>query len=480
MLTKLLFRTLPNHYTPNSAYAHFPFIVPKKMREHMKKKPGMDKEYDWFEPRSLEPIIEIKDATAVQMIVEDTTNFVAPYESLAVGLADAEGLNVYFGGNRMSSDAIKNVLFGESQIKQHAAYYYEKTRELISDKSFSSGSSLKTVDIVREVINYLPLHWITTHVVDLNMITSDNIHGKYTEQELFSYLAVVFSYIYLNIEPVNSWFLQQHSRKAARILLDDIKKHVKTTSSQKASLKNVVGGMLRGDSQNATRLDALHKLLKDRPLTFDDNDIVYTIFGVIVNSAANWSRAMAHVIDFYLSDERKTDRAAIASFSTSPGDLTQAQEDILIHYVREALRLDPPVAGVLREARNGVNVQGQVINSDQRVYLDLASALKNDAITPEAATFKLQRDRVSGLSSVPGAHSSLDEDFSEKTMAHTLRAVFSKIDLKRANGTSGHLASFTDDFHGTSQKLYLDSHATVTPWPQSLVVQYDGNPIPKL
>ncbi|KAJ6504060.1 hypothetical protein DFH09DRAFT_1335495 [Mycena vulgaris] len=35
MLTKLLFRTLPEYYPLRSAYAHFPFLDPNYMREHM-------------------------------------------------------------------------------------------------------------------------------------------------------------------------------------------------------------------------------------------------------------------------------------------------------------------------------------------------------------------------------------------------------------------------------------------------------------
>jgi len=46
--------------------------------------------------------------------------------------------------------------------------------------------------------------------------------------------------------------------------------------------------------------------------------------------------AMTHVIDFYLSDERAADRNVIAGLSS--GELTAATEEMLIGYVREALR----------------------------------------------------------------------------------------------------------------------------------------------
>lgn len=37
MLTKILFRVLPDHYPAGSTYAHFPFIVPPTMRNFLSK-----------------------------------------------------------------------------------------------------------------------------------------------------------------------------------------------------------------------------------------------------------------------------------------------------------------------------------------------------------------------------------------------------------------------------------------------------------
>jgi hypothetical protein len=51
MLTKLLFRHLPYNYPERSTYAHFPFMVPKKMKESAAKLPGnLEPKYDWRRP----------------------------------------------------------------------------------------------------------------------------------------------------------------------------------------------------------------------------------------------------------------------------------------------------------------------------------------------------------------------------------------------------------------------------------------------
>ena len=46
---------------------------------------------------------------------------------------------------------------GENAIKQ---FFYEKTRELMQGESCRSvGTSVHTVDIVRDVLKIVPLHW---------------------------------------------------------------------------------------------------------------------------------------------------------------------------------------------------------------------------------------------------------------------------------------------------------------------------------
>ncbi|KIJ37088.1 hypothetical protein M422DRAFT_232076 [Sphaerobolus stellatus SS14] len=475
MLTKLLFRALPNHYTPNSIYAHFPFMVPAHTHETMKKwanwtdTPTSIKTYNWDPPRALERIIEINDAAAVATILSDTVRFATPYDSYLSILTQNHGF--YFGAgdsarNQRNGALIERVLFTKEKIAQHASFYYDQTTTLLAEKSFmASGSTTRTVDVVREVINCLPLHWITNRVVGLSLKTVDNPTGRHTEQELFGYLAVIFSYIYFNIEPVNSWFLEQHSNKAIKILHAEISEKIRTTpSSIFGTVKNLISHAGSSD------LTALHELLHEAHGVDDSQDIVYNILGIIVNSATNWSRAMTHVIEFYLDSPDKD-----VIIGLSRGKSTAETEAVLVGYVREALRLNPPVAGVLREVARGQTaiVQGQTLRQDTRVYVNLKAALKADSID-NAAEVHPQRGRIPALSFVPGAHSSLNEEFSERTMAQVLRAVFSRKNLRRANGTSGRLATFDTAFHGTLQPMYLDWKAAVTPWPLSLVLQYDA------
>jgi hypothetical protein len=61
------------------------------------------------------------------------------------------------------------------QTEKIAHYFYEKTRKVIISKSFTvSDKGVKIVDIVRDVLRYVPLYWTATQLVcDSDTVYSD-------------------------------------------------------------------------------------------------------------------------------------------------------------------------------------------------------------------------------------------------------------------------------------------------------------------
>ena len=52
------------------------------------------------------------------------------------------------------------------QAEKIAQYFYERTRKLIVSKSYTlSDNGVKFVDIVNEVLRYVPLYWTATELV---------------------------------------------------------------------------------------------------------------------------------------------------------------------------------------------------------------------------------------------------------------------------------------------------------------------------
>ena len=118
------------------------------------------------------------------------------------------------------------------------------------------------------------------------------------------------------------------------------------------TIKSMVSRMF-SDERVEMRWDGLHRLVKGRLPTDDEDDIVYNLFRIILSSSANRTRgwysipllrlfvltfivAIPHVIDVYLSDERARDRNDINGLSSC--EFTASTEKVLLDYVRGALR----------------------------------------------------------------------------------------------------------------------------------------------
>jgi len=87
MLTKLLFRTLPNHYPRASAYAHFPFLVPSFMKEELQKRePASVEKYQWSRPKKAPRIVTVKSYEAAK-VVEGDKEFVSVADTRLVTVA---------------------------------------------------------------------------------------------------------------------------------------------------------------------------------------------------------------------------------------------------------------------------------------------------------------------------------------------------------------------------------------------------------
>jgi linoleate 10R-lipoxygenase len=79
MLTKLLFRTLPDHYPAGSAYAHFPFLVPEKMKNWVDKS-SVDK-YTWARPAVPQTLARVDTYHEVAQVLNDSDKFVSEYNN---------------------------------------------------------------------------------------------------------------------------------------------------------------------------------------------------------------------------------------------------------------------------------------------------------------------------------------------------------------------------------------------------------------
>ena len=59
-------------------------------------------------------------------------------------------------------------------------------------------------------------------------------------------------------------------------------------------------------------------------------------------------------------------------------------------------------------------------------------------------------------------------------MPQVIRSVFKLKNIRRAPGNSGYLNRFEQALYETTPAhLYIDENGNITPWPASMMVQYD-------
>ncbi|KAF9809341.1 hypothetical protein IEO21_07443 [Rhodonia placenta] len=393
ILSKLLFRTLPNQYPADSAYAFFPFMVPKTMKGHVAA--DAVNKYSWDRPALAAPV----------------TSLLGPSVSAPVSEYD-QRLKAILGGVVPDRAAVRQVLFSDASIQQWAQSFQEITQQLLKTKSVDHvDSKAKYVNIVRNVINVLPIVWISNFIVGLPLKTETNPHGVYREHDLLTKWSDIGNYVFLDQSPEGQFALRGKCTETAKDVTGFVKGHCAELSGHSLSgfADSVVDYVTGGNEHERSFMKSL---LAGRHGSHDA--LAAGVIAEVVATAPLYSRILAEVVDYYLDDGK---RARLVSVLT--GESANRDEKLLA-LIREALR------------------KGDVQKLDAARSVDF------------------------GL---------LDHRFLAKTAFTVLRTIFALKDLKRAPGSSGSLNRFADDTNGELRPVYLTSQGSVTPWPVSMLVQ---------
>jgi len=141
--------------------------------------------------------------------------------------------------------------------------------------------------------------------------------------------------------------------------------------------------------------------------------------------------------------------------------------------VLEALRLDPPFAGVYREALTSQNVGGRSVGTGGKVFVNIAKANMDPDVFKDPTSVKTSRSPKDRYLVADGSAQCLGLELSSKIAAEVLRAVLSFPNVRRAPNQSGVLKRFKSDTMKTSSWLYLRHDQQASPWATSMVIQYD-------
>ncbi|KAH9475928.1 Linoleate 10R-lipoxygenase [Psilocybe cubensis] len=485
LLTKLLFRTLPDYYPRGSAYAHFPFLVPSFMKENLEKtNPTLAPKYNWTRPRAPAPLLVIDTFDGVKQVLEDSGSFMAAYDSrlfkvaeplLAPNLApkhtleEEEKAQIALDAAKKTFDAgvltVSRNVFSKPD-PNFAEYFASHTSALIHEKFWSNGRSTAYVDIVRDVINLLPVHWICEEIAGLPLKSGLNPRGIWYEQETCERFEHIARYVYFNFDPVNDWKLREESQKDFQRIVAVVEAHV-DRMHYLVSLKDEENSFGIKNYKSHVFLRKLKDSVSPKTLP---RELATQIVGGIVPSASIYSQTVAQVVDFYLEDSQKDAREEIVRLMDSS---EEGAQDKVMQYIFDALRARPPVAGAYRTVTKDTTIGPIDLKAGDHVFASIMSAERNVSAAPSDSSMhngsssNFQYDILSF-----GVNGFMTPEFFKATAPHVLSSIFRLQGLQRGPGQSGSFVRYVEEWHDTQKTEYISQLGTVTPFPDSLVVQF--------
>lgn len=465
-LGRLFLRTLPNDYSKDSIYTWFPLIHPDAMQGYLKNLGKLDA-YNLARPKQSEPATTVDGYVEVGQVLQSTDKYVPEYVDRAAEVLQGKGFfTASANGVEEQKKFISALAPSPEAISAIGTYFHNKTKELIEQHSFSLiGQKTRGVNIVRDVLKFVPLHWAATEIAGIPIKTKQNPHGVFTESQLFDMLGEIYQFIFLEVDLAYYMPIRQRVKEHVQELTHLIKTALGSAGSKLpfAGLIGTVSGLF-GKKKN-------HNEIVKRLFEFgcSTEEVVNSILALLVGATVEMSLALTNVVNLLVHKEYDSEVTVAANLKVDAKDLSNVTA-----YITEALRIDPPFAGVYRIAKQDETIESLNIKQGQRLFLHIASANMNEDAFPNPRIHNAARTPRERYLPNDGCFKVLGDELASTMMAEVLRAVLALENVRRGPGQSGKLARFSDGALPVLHYAYLNEKMLQSPWPTSMVINYDA------
>ncbi|WEW60823.1 hypothetical protein PRK78_006311 [Emydomyces testavorans] len=471
---KLILRAFPLHFRPDSVYAHFPLVIPSE-NEKILTDLGAAEKYSWLRPGAMSHPTMIFSHGACKAILSNKADFKVTWgekiEFLMKRNSIQYGSNFMLSGdglaNENSRQMMKEALYTENWLEQVRAFYERITIKLLHTKSHRIGE-VSQVDIVRDIANLAQVHFCS-NVFLLPLKTDETPHGIYTEIELYTVLALVFSCIFYDADPAQSFKLRELSRSVTQKLGQLV-----MLNTQVISKTGFIGGIIEKFHGNEALADyGIHMIQRLLETKKPIDEIVWThILPTAGGMVANQAQLFSQCLDYYLSEEGSKHLPEIRRLAYSN---TKEADDLLLRYFLEGARMRSTVALYRDVATDSVVQDGDrelKLHAGQRIICNLISASKDPKVFPEPGKVDLTRDLNSYIHLGAGPHECLGASMTKVALATMLKVVGKLDNLRRAPGPQGQLKKLPGPGGIT---IYMsEDESRITPFPTTMKVMWDG------
>ncbi|KAH9056263.1 linoleate diol synthase [Lactarius vividus] len=467
MLGRLILRGLPGEFSKNSVYTWFPLQTPASMKEFLGKLGTADR-YDFSRPPNPDPVAIAREYNDVQQVL-GSAQFRHPYGHKAARIISGKGFFLACEpdqddeSQRNQTEVLRVLQASPERAEQIANYFYEKTRELINIKSYSlNDENIKYVDIVRDVLRYVPLHWAATELAGLTLKEDSESWGDYTEPQLYEMITDIYSFLFLDVDPSKSMNLEARAKEHVEDLQRHIKANILADVGGKLSIAGIIGTIqsLFNPKAKKSRLSVAEGLFESGASA---DRTTNNVLSLLVGASVELSQSIINIVDFYLDRPEGVKQLRAAD----------AKNPALEAYIYEAMRIDPPFRGVYRESVVDQTVGSITYFKGQRVFVDLTHASHDPRVFPHPHTVDVKRKAKGHYLTGDGVTRSLGVDLTTKIMSQVLRAVFETQGVRRSPGLAGHLKRYKVAAENTLRYEYLGADYLPSAWPSTMVLQYD-------
>ncbi|KAK3985352.1 heme peroxidase [Cladorrhinum sp. PSN332] len=478
VLHTLVFRAFPSHFRQNSVYAHFPFVIPsenKKIHDLL----GISSKYSWDKPSRLlsAPPTTIRSYAGAKSILSNPESFRVIWGDAITHATASPAGGEYSKSYCLSGDAAENSLSwaqiksalcspGTNNWKEELSKLCKsKTGELLSKyesvllMSSSGGGIVHEVDAVRDIFSVATTNIMSSlFALPLKTETTNHPRGRYTEQEMFHLLVILFSSVFFDgADVAKSFGLREKAEELAKELGEAM-----VLSYKNAGKK--AHGRGKGDDE---MLPNFGIKLVERFVQLAGGDVEKAVWGsmlmTLAAAVANQTQLLAHCLDYYLGDGREY----LDTLKRLAREDTKEADEVLMRYMLEGCRLRgtvalPRVVMADQTITDYIpckidpmdptslkpipvqNPQPQVINlkAGSKVIVDLTTASHDPAAFPNPEQVKLDWPLESYTHYGWGPDRCLGMEMSRVIMTAIIKVVVGLEGLERVEGSRGQLKSF--------------------------------------
>lgn len=473
ILPHLLFNGLPGGWTGTSSYALLPFYTPKAAKGILSQNKVLQL-YDMERPASGKDIIGIHTYAGCKSVFGDRENFRVMYQAAIRNVTDGHDFLLGWDDAKRHdprSEILHKIFFEEGFESKVTSFFRTNAAKLIKSHSLKySNSTRRSVDIVRDVANVVPILWLAERFA-IPLKTAEHPHGLVTIPELHMIYLVIFMYQAFNIIPANEWVLREGAMKAAPILRGIHEAHLKT---QAGVTEKLVDWLAKGSAfEVGPEADRLYHALTATKLPI--GDLVGDCVGLGPPVAANITQQASLLIDLYLSKGYEKYKARIVELAHLD---TEAADRELQGFVFEGMRHTNMVPGLPRVVARDITVQDGVrgpihIKANQTILLATSKAAMDPTQFPEPEKLNPHRPLKDHIFFGYGMHYCLGSRLVGCSLAAILKEVFKLKNLRGAPGRQGHLSAVEEELAGVKMRKYLDPNSRESPFPTTLTLEYD-------